>query len=211
VWGAVCLSVSVAGTIGLGGLAGFGGPIVFRRCKCYLKGYISMQNARDTFYVTLRDRLAAVNPARTMVLRGVTRPGVLVEENELASAYQPVDTFCLRWTGFNVEAQGNLPLATMVCEIRYATDGDSVNGGMDRGRLLSAMDGELVAALSATPQNTPKMSYVGAAGGSGMAPVAMATNVFWGDAVFGAAAVNGERLERVATVEVFSYQEAGEL
>jgi hypothetical protein len=45
-----------------------------------------MQNARDTFYVRLRDRLAAVNPARTMVLRGVTRPGVLVEENELASA-----------------------------------------------------------------------------------------------------------------------------
>ena len=34
-----------------------------------------MQNAKDTFYMTLRDRLAAVNPARTMVLRGVTRPG----------------------------------------------------------------------------------------------------------------------------------------
>ena len=34
-----------------------------------------MQNAKDTFYVTLRDRLAAVNPARTMVVRGVTRPG----------------------------------------------------------------------------------------------------------------------------------------
>ncbi len=95
-----------------------------------------MQNARDTFYVTLRDRLAAVNPARTMVLRGVTRPGVLVEENELASAYQPVDAFCLRWTGLSVDAKGSLPLVTMVCEIRYATDGDSGNGGMDRGRLL---------------------------------------------------------------------------
>ena len=41
--------------------------------------------------------------------------------------------------------------------------------------------------------------------------MAMATNVFWSDAAFGAATVNGERLERVATVEVFSYQEAGEL
>jgi hypothetical protein len=39
----------------------------------------------------------------------------------------------------------------------------------------------------------------------------MATNVFWGDAAFGVAAVNGERLERVATVEVFCYQEEGEL
>jgi hypothetical protein len=170
-----------------------------------------MQNARDTFYVTLRDRLAAVNPARTMVLRGVTRPGVLVEENELTSAYQPVDAFCLRWTGLSVDAKGALPLVTMVCEIRYATDGDSGNGGMDRGRLLSGMDGELVAAVSAAPQNVPKMNYVAAAGGSGLGPVAMATNVFWSDAVFGAAVVNGERLERVATVEVFSYQEAGEL
>jgi hypothetical protein len=170
-----------------------------------------MQNARDTFYVTLRDRLAALNPARTIVLRGVTRPGVLVEENELTSAYQPVDAFCLRWTGLSVDARAALPLVTMTCEIRYATDGDSGNGGMDRGRLLSAMDGELVAAMSGAPQNVPKMSYVAAAGGSGLAPVAMATNVFWDDVAFGAAAVNGERLERVATVEVFSYQEAGEL
>jgi hypothetical protein len=103
----------------------------------------------------------------------------------------------------------------MVCEIRYATDGDSGNGGMDRGRSLSGMDGELVAALSVGPQHVQKMSYVAAAGragtGVGLAPVAMATNVFWSDAVFGAATVNGERLERVATVEVFSYQEAGEL
>ena len=67
-----------------------------------------MQNAKDTFYVTLRDRLAAVNPARTMVLRGVTRPGVLVEENELASACGPVNVFCLRWTGLSVDAQGGV-------------------------------------------------------------------------------------------------------
>jgi hypothetical protein len=170
-----------------------------------------MQNARDTFYVTLRDRLAALNPARTMVLRGVTRPGVLVEENELVSAYHPVNVFCLHWTGLTVDVKGGLPLVTMVCQITYATDGDSGNGGMDRGRLLSAMDGELVAAVSAAPQNVPKMNYVAAAGGSGLPPVAMATNVFWSDAVFGALMVNDERLERVATVEVFSYQEAGEL
>jgi hypothetical protein len=170
-----------------------------------------MQNARDTFYVALRDRLAMVSPARTMVVRGVTRPGVLVEENELASAVQPVDVFRLRWTGLSVDSQAALPLVTMVCEIQYATDGDSGNGGMDRGRLLSAMDGELVAAVSGAPQNVPKMNFVAAAGGSGLAPVTMATNVFWGDVSFGPVVVNGERLERVAAVEVFSYQEAGEL
>jgi hypothetical protein len=169
-----------------------------------------MQNARDTFYVMLRDRLAALNPARTMVLRGVTRPGVLVEENELASAAVPVNAFCLQWTGLSVDAKAALPLVTMVCEIRYATDGSSGNGGMDRGRLLAAMDGELVAAVSGDPQNTPKMNYSVAAG-AGSSALAMATNVFWGDAVFAATVMNGERLERVATVEVFSYQEAGEL
>lgn len=170
-----------------------------------------MQNARDTFYVTLRDRIATLNPGRTIVMRGVTRPGVLVEENELVSAYQPVDAFCLHWAGLNVDPRGSLPLVSMVCEIRYATDGDSDNGGMDRGRLLSAMDVELAAALGMSPQNAPKMNYVAAAGESGLAPVTMATNMFWGDVSFGASVVNGERLERMATVEVFSYQEAGEL
>src|ERR1700761_8130825 len=107
-----------------------------------------MQNAKDAFYVALRDRLAAINPARTMVLRGVTRPGVLVEENELASAYQPVNVFCLHWVGLSVDAKSALPLVSMTCQITYATDGDSGNGGMDRGRLLSAMDAELASAVS---------------------------------------------------------------
>jgi hypothetical protein len=164
-----------------------------------------MQNAKDTFYTTLRDRLAAVNPARTMVVRGVTRAAVLVEENELPSDTVPVDAFRLRWVGLKVDAHGALPLATMACEIRYATDGNSGNGGMDRGRLLAAMDAELVSALSEAPRSAGKMSY------SAAPPVATGTKVFWGDVTFGATATTGERLERVATVEVFCYQEAGEL
>ncbi len=168
-----------------------------------------MQNARDTFYVMLRDRVAAVNPARVMVVRGVVRPGVRVEENELASVAQAADVFSLRWVGLAVNAQGALPLVSMSCEISYATDGDAGNGGMDRGRLLAAMDAELMMAVSGGPQSAVKMNYAGGAVGSG--PVAMGTNVFWGDAVFGAAVVKGERLERVATVAVFCYQEAGEL
>jgi len=164
-----------------------------------------MQNARDTFYVALRDRLAAVNPARTMVVRSVARPGLLVEENELASANAPADVFRLRWTGLRVDATGALPLVVMNCEIRYATDGNAGNGGMDRGRLLAAMDAELVAAVNAGLQNVVKMSY------AALPAVAMGTNVWWGDVAFAAATVNGERLERLATVEVFSFQEAGEL
>ncbi|HMH16398.1 MAG TPA: hypothetical protein VK578_25085 [Edaphobacter sp.] len=164
-----------------------------------------MQNARDTFYVTLRDRLAALNPARTMLVRSVVRPGLLVEENELASANPPANVFRLRWTALRVDAKGALPLVAMGCEIRYATDGNAGNGGMDRGRLIAAMDAELGAAVNASPQNVGKRNY------TAVPAVAMGTNVFWGDVVFGNAAVNGERVERVATVEVFCYQEAGEL
>jgi hypothetical protein len=50
-----------------------------------------MQNEKDTFYMMLQSRLAALNPARTIVVRGVVRPGTLVDENELPSAWVPVD------------------------------------------------------------------------------------------------------------------------
>jgi len=164
-----------------------------------------MQNAKDTFYITLRDRLAAANPARTIVVRGATRPGLLVEENELATDAVPVDVFRLRWLGLKVDAQSALPLVTMSCEIRYATDGNAGNGGMDRGRLLAAMDAELAAAIAEKPRNTAKMNY------STSPATALETNLFWGDPFFGAVSVTGERLERVATVDVFCFQEAGEL
>jgi hypothetical protein len=168
-----------------------------------------MQNAKDTFYVTLRDRLGALNPARTMVLRGTTRSGVWVEENELTSAYDPTDVFSLRWSSLRVDGRGALPLVAMGCEIRYCTDGNSGNGGMDRGRLLAGMDAELAAAVNAAPQNVEKMNFSGS--GVGVTAAAMGTNVFWGDVTFGAVTVDGERLERVTTVEVWAYQETGEL
>jgi hypothetical protein len=168
-----------------------------------------MQNAKDTFYVMLRDRLAALNPGRTGLLRGLTRPGVFVEENELTTAYEPADVFCLRWTGLTVNTEGALPLATMQCEVRYRTDGNAGNGGMDRGRLLAGMDAELAAAAGETPHHTVKMNYAGVSAGA--PAVAMGTSVFWGDVTFAPVVVNAERLERVATIPVYAYQEAGEL
>lgn len=168
-----------------------------------------MQNAKDTFYTTLQSRLAALNPARTIVVRGVLRPGTLVDENELPTAWIPVDAFRLQWTGLLVSSEGPLPMVEMECSIQYATDGTSGNGGMDRGRLLAAMDAELSSALGAEPHAVSKINY--SATGSGIAPAAMGTNVFWADPVFVACKAVDERLERIATVQVFAYQEAGEL
>ena len=169
-----------------------------------------MQDARDTFYITLRNRLATINPYRTIVVRGQVRPGVLVEENELATALPAVNAFTLRWTGLKLDASGPMSLVAMGCEIEYATDGSPGNGGMDRGRLLASMDGELAAALMQEPQSTAKRNYSGVVG-TGAAAVPMATNIFWSNPQFGAASASGERLQRIATAQVFAYQEAGEL
>jgi hypothetical protein len=168
-----------------------------------------MQNAKDTFYTTLQRRLAALNPSRPIVARGLVRPATLVDENELPTAWVPVDTFRLQWTALHVTSASPLPWVGMECSIQYATDGTAGNGGMDRGRLLAGMDAELASALGAEPHTVVKMNYAGAGGGVGA--TALGTNVFWADPVFGAAAAVGERLARTATVHVFAYQEAGEL
>lgn len=168
-----------------------------------------MQNAKDTFYTTLQTRLAAINPERTIVIRGTVRPGVLVEENELPSAAVSTDAFRLDWGTPRVDAAQPMPMVALECSIRYATDGTTGNGGMDRGRALSAMDGELSDALRTTPRSVTKMNYTPAAAGS--AAVAMATNIFWADPVFGPCEVAGERLARTTTVQVYCLQEAGEL
>lgn len=168
-----------------------------------------MQNAKDTFYEVLRGRLVALNPYRTVVLRGVVRPGLLVEENELVTTVALPDCFRLRWAVGDVSADGALPLIAMECEIDYETAGTAGNGGMDRGRLLAAMDAELQAVVDPLPRTAPKMNYAGLA--TGAAATAMTTSVWWSELAFGKTVVKDDRLSRTATLTVMAYQEAGEL
>jgi hypothetical protein len=168
-----------------------------------------MQNAKDTFYEMLRGRLAAVNPERTISLRGVVRPGVLVVENELETPVVLPDGFRMQWGDVAVECQGALPLVTLSCTIEYETAGDAFNAGMDRGRALSAMDAELQAAVNQSPWVAAKQNY--AALGHGGAAVAMRTNIWWGPVQFGKTVVQADRVGRTATVAVMAYEEAGEL
>lgn len=161
-----------------------------------------MQNGKDTFYIALRNRLATVNPGRTMTLRGVVRPGILVEEAEAPAAQLPLDAFVLRWTKFTADTQLPSILASMKCEIHYATAGTQAYSGLDRGRALEEMDDELLRILC--PSSTPKMNYA-------LSPAEqMGTNIFWSQAEFAPESTTRERLGRVATVEVFCYQEQGE-
>lgn len=168
-----------------------------------------MQNAKDTFYEVLRNRLATVNPERTTVVRGITRPAILVEENELATEFHLPGCFRLRWLQATTDANGCMPLMTMPCAIEYETAGTAGNGGMDRGRLLSAMDGELLAALNQWPTSAQKNNYTPLTTGKPATP--MATNIWWGEPAFGTIQVKQNRLARSVTVAVMSYQEAGEL
>jgi hypothetical protein len=168
-----------------------------------------LQNAKDTFYELLLSRIAAANPERTIVLRGVTRPGVLVEENELVSTVTMPDCFRLRWTDASVDSVNATPIATLTCEVFYETGGTAGNAGMDRGRLLAAMDAELAGVVNSTPQSATKQSYAALA--TGGSATAMNTNIWWSGVVLGPLVVKADRIARTATVQVMSCEEAGEL
>ena len=170
---------------------------------------MSLQVAKDTFYQVLRDRIAAANPARTVVIRGVIRPGVVVQENELPAAAVDgivlADAFCLRWTELRIEGRGALPLLTAVCEIRYGTDGTAAMAGLDRGRALGAMDAELAAAVALAPQSAGGDLVAEITGGGASTVTTAGTRVFWTGATFKPAVMRNERMERTAEVEVFCY------
>lgn len=161
-----------------------------------------MQSAQNTFYITLRDRLAALNPGRTIYLRGVTRPGILVESNELVTSQPPSNIFVLRWTGLHNDPYLSEVLLQMQCEIEYMTEGTTTNLGMDRGAMLTQMDAELMSLLQ--PNTAQKMNYEQAT------VVPMETQIFWTEATFQPVKIERDRLLRTATVSVFSYEEPGE-
>lgn len=161
-----------------------------------------MQNAKDSFYLALRARLAVLNPERTVLLRGTVRPGILVEEAEAPFAQMPNDVFVLRWLGFTADQELASTMAAEECEIIYQTCGTQSFGGLDRGRSLSAMDEELVAILH--PFHTPKFNY------SEQPPAAMLTQVFWDEPSFSPVTTQRDRIGRSAKVLVYSYQEKGE-
>ncbi|MFZ0747241.1 MAG: hypothetical protein WAM85_22750 [Terracidiphilus sp.] len=161
-----------------------------------------MQNAKDSFYMAMRARLATINPDRTTLLRGAVRPGILVEEAEAPFNQLPDDVFVLRWLGLCTDMDLASTMVAEECEIIYQTCGTQSFGGLDRGRLLSAMDEELVAMLQ--PFHTSKINY------TAQPSVTMLTHVFWDEPGFTPVNVQRDRLSRSAKVVVYSYQEEGE-
>jgi hypothetical protein len=173
---------------------------------------MTMQYTKDSFYLALRDRLAALNPERKVVVDGVERPAVLVVENEPVNAAPPLpNAYYLAWGAPQIVAgsEGSQrPLMKAECRVAYRA-ASVMAGGVDRGRSLSTLDAEFL--RLSTPPRTPKLDATRTPAAS------LGTYVFWGMPVFddgGAVAPTGfERageenaLARTAKLIVFFFSE----
>ncbi len=177
-----------------------------------------MQFAKDSFYMALRERLASLNPQRTVTLNGATRPAVIVAENELVIPVEPLpDAFYIEWAANQtVEGQaGSRALMAMDCVISHHTLG-TVESGVDRGRTLATLDMELMGICQ--PARTSKQDF------TQTPSVSLGTNIFWTAPQLGAVTGsdgprNGTlpgkgqsvRLERRALLKVFFFPEVNTL
>jgi hypothetical protein len=162
-----------------------------------------MQYAKDSFYVALRDRLAALNPARVVYLDGANRPAVIVAENQAPGSTVPFDNaFYLRWSAARVlpgTLHARRPLMALDCVLSYRTSGTEDNSFSDRGRTLAALDLELL--TIASPGATAKQDY-------SQAPVLdLGSKVLWRHPQLGDVEVFGSELRRSAALTIFFFPE----
>ena len=116
-----------------------------------------MQAAKDSFYMALRVRLAALNPGRTVMIDGNAVPAIVVRENmePRFNEAQP-GVFYIDF-GELLIAESTRPMLGMDCSIWYASEGTTGGSGVDRGRVLAEMDAELVKICM--PPHTEMLDY----------------------------------------------------
>jgi hypothetical protein len=170
-----------------------------------------MQFAKDSFLLTLQQRLAGLNPARTVTINGATVLAVLAAENLPPSSAEPqANTFYIEWGRAAVVDghAGNAALMSLDGAISYYTLG-TVPSMVDRGRVLGELDAELLGICQ--PPSTEKFDY-------SQSPSAdLGTSVFWNQPVFEEARPAGPednaephadmRVERRARLTLFFFSE----
>ena len=173
-----------------------------------------MQYTKDSFYMALLQRMESLYPQQTVTVNGITRPALIVAENELAIPVVPLpDAFYIEWGVAQVASTqaGDRALMAMECVISHHTFG-STQSGVDRGRALAALDMELIAICQ--PQWASKRDY------TQTPSVDLGTNIFWTFPAFGKVVGSealrneglprlseGVRLERSASLKVFFFSE----
>jgi hypothetical protein len=161
-----------------------------------------MQATKDTFYLTLRDRLAQSYPARTITVDGGTRPAIVVAENDKPSVTARLrDAFYLEWG----EARCVLPaistLMAITCNISYVSAGTDGNGGVDRGRCAAELETELMGI--SRPAMARKIDYAGS-------DVDLGSTIFWTAPAFRPVKVPPNCIGREASVTVYFYPEVNQ-
>ena len=166
-----------------------------------------MQAAKDSFYMALRERLAALNPGRVISVDGVERPAMIVRENmEPQYAAAQSGAYFIDWGEVRI-AESTRPVLGLDCHIWYAAEG-STQSGVDRGRMLAQMDEELLS-ICAPP-------YTGMRDYQQSPSVDLGCGVFWTTPELrhtpekGASArlersAEAARLERWATLRVYFF------
>jgi hypothetical protein len=164
-----------------------------------------MQAAKDSFFMALRERLAALNPGRVIVIDGVQRPAIVVRENmEPQFGVALANTYYLDWGEVRI-AESTRPILGLDCEIWYATEGSS-GSGVDRGRLMAQLDEELLRICA--PPYTQMRDY-------SQSPSAdMGSGVFWATPELKSLTVgtpknlqsaDAGRLQRLAMLKVYFF------
>ena len=161
-----------------------------------------MQYAKDSFFMTLRQRLTTVNPSRTISIGGTSVPAVQVTENLSTTNTAPSSgTFYIAWGKARVSLQEGTPrpLIALECRISYSSAG-SAELSTDRGRILAALDDELL--LICRPRQASKQDFT-------TSPAAdLGTKILWTDPELGELQGNGGALQRVAKLTVYFFPEA---
>lgn len=166
-----------------------------------------MQPTKDSFFRALQARLAVVNPERTVDLDGVTRPAILVVENE---PYPPprlfFHTFYLHWLGAPAVRAFTRTLAPryeQLAQIEYFVQGTASleRPFADRGRIMALLDRELIEILY--PGFVEKRDH------SVEPPQSLGSYLYWRWApdLRTLADGDGSILRRIATVHVSFYLE----
>ncbi len=165
-----------------------------------------MQFAKDSFFLALQERLAALNPARSVTLNGATVPAIVVTEN-LPPRFEErlANTFYIEWGAGDVLSVWNGgAILSLDVSISYFSCG-SVESMVDRGRLLGQLDSELLSICQ--PANTGKRDYTQSPS------VDLGTRVSWNLPSFKAeaeeeAGAESGRVERGAAMRLFFFSEA---
>jgi hypothetical protein len=162
-----------------------------------------MQATKDSFYITLRDRLAEIDPTLTIEIDGATRPAIVVLENEPTHPVTLEDNvFYIEWGGVRSVHPESSTLAAMDCVITYSAAGQVETGGVSRGRKLAALDADLLAICM--PGQTHKYDY------SSGTPVELGSYIFWLAPEIKPGKTDPLRVTRNAYLTIFFYPEVNQ-